>query len=55
VMEAAVEPATRRLLDPATAVQRWLLKIDISYFLYESLATDHRTLRHSGDRSGCDL
>jgi ABC-type multidrug transport system fused ATPase/permease subunit len=38
VMEAAVEPTTRRLLDPPTAVQRWLLKIDISFFIFESLA-----------------
>jgi ABC-type multidrug transport system fused ATPase/permease subunit len=37
-MEASVEPATGRLLDPPTLVQRWLLKIDISYFIYESLA-----------------
>lgn len=38
VMEASVEPATRRLLDAPTAVQRWLLKLDISYFIYESVA-----------------
>jgi ABC-type bacteriocin/lantibiotic exporter with double-glycine peptidase domain len=39
VMEAAAEPATRRLLDPPTAVQRWLLKIDLSFFIFESLAS----------------
>jgi hypothetical protein len=33
VMEVAVEPATRRLIDPPTAVQRWLLKIDLSFFV----------------------
>ena len=38
VMEASLEPATRRIVDPPTAVQRWLLKIDVSYFIYESLA-----------------
>jgi ABC-type multidrug transport system fused ATPase/permease subunit len=38
VMEASVEPATHRYLDPPTVVQRWLLKLDISYFLFESLA-----------------
>jgi ABC-type multidrug transport system fused ATPase/permease subunit len=45
VMEASVEPATQRLLDPATAVQRWLLKLDISYLIYESLAA---TIGHVG-------
>lgn len=38
VVEASIEPATRRLLDPPTAVQRWLLKIDISEFICESVA-----------------
>jgi ABC-type multidrug transport system fused ATPase/permease subunit len=38
VMEASLDPAARRLLDPPTAVQRWLLKVDVSYFIYESLA-----------------
>lgn len=38
VMDASLEPATHRLLDPSTMVQRWLLKVDISYFIYESLA-----------------
>jgi len=38
VMEASLEPASRRVLDPPTVVQRWLLKIDISYFIYESVA-----------------
>lgn len=45
VMEAAVEPTTRRLLDPSTAVQRWLLKVDISFFIFESLAA---TIGHLG-------
>jgi ABC-type multidrug transport system fused ATPase/permease subunit len=39
VIEAAVEPATHRLLDAPTLVQRWQLKTDISFFIYESLAT----------------
>lgn len=38
VMEASLEPAARRLLDPPTAVQRWLLKVDVSFFIYESVA-----------------
>ena len=45
IMEASVEPATHRLLDPPTAVQRWLLKLDISYFIYESIAS---TIGHIG-------
>jgi len=38
IMEVSLEPASKRRLDPPTAVQRWLLKIDISYFIYESVA-----------------
>lgn len=38
VMEASLEPATHRLLDPSTMVQRWLLKIDLSFFIHESVA-----------------
>ncbi|MEK6406576.1 MAG: ABC transporter ATP-binding protein [Acidobacteriota bacterium] len=38
VMEASLEPATHRLLDPSTVVQRWLLKVDISYFIHQSVA-----------------
>jgi ABC-type multidrug transport system fused ATPase/permease subunit len=38
VIDVSLEPATHRLLDPPTAVQRWLLKIDVSYFIYESVA-----------------
>lgn len=38
-MEVSLEPATGRLLDPPTAVQRWLLKVDVSYFIYESVAS----------------
>ena len=45
VIEAAAEPTTRRLLDPPTAVQRWLLKIDLSFFIFESLAA---TIGHLG-------
>ena len=45
VIEASVEPSTRRLLDPPTAVQRWLLKLDISYFICDSLAA---TIGHVG-------
>jgi ABC-type multidrug transport system fused ATPase/permease subunit len=45
VIEAAVEPTTRRLLDPPTAVQRWLLKIDLSFFIFESVAA---TIGHLG-------
>jgi ABC-type multidrug transport system fused ATPase/permease subunit len=45
VLEAAAEPTTRRLLDPPTAVQRWLLKVDLSFFIFESLAA---TIGHLG-------
>jgi ABC-type multidrug transport system fused ATPase/permease subunit len=45
VMEASVEATTRRLLDPPTAVQRWLLKVDVSFFMFESLAA---TIGHAG-------
>ncbi len=45
VIEASVEPSTRRVLDPPTAVQRWLLKLDISYFICDSLAA---TIGHVG-------
>ncbi len=38
VMEASLEPSTRRLLDPSTMVQRWLLKFDLSSFIHESVA-----------------
>jgi ABC-type multidrug transport system fused ATPase/permease subunit len=38
VVEASLEPATHRLLDPSTMVQRWLLKVDLSFFIHESVA-----------------
>lgn len=39
VVSAALTPGAGRIVDPPTAVQRWLLKSDISYFIYDGMAS----------------
>lgn len=45
VVDISIRTNTDTTLDAATAVQRWLLKVDIVYFLHESIAA---TIGHIG-------